>query len=86
MTAEVHYVAEAAVESDWFRREGIEPVGSVTSDAVGLAEFVPPGSSPSNGYTIALLSRRQGAVVAVRGAPDDRALAEQVALIVDSST
>jgi len=86
VTAEVHYVPEAAVESDWFRRDGIEPVGAVTSDAVGLAEFVPPGSSPADGYTIALVSRRQGAVIAVQGSGDDRALAEQLATIVDSTT
>jgi hypothetical protein len=84
--AEVHYVPEAAVESDWFRRDAIEPVGAVTADAVGIAEFVPPGSDPADGYTIALISRRQGAVVAVRGTGDDRALAEQLAMIVDGST
>lgn len=84
--AEVHYVPEVAIETDWFRRDGIEPVGSVASDAVGIAEFVPPGSSASAGYTIALLSRRQGVVVAVRGTADDRALAEQLASIVDSTT
>jgi hypothetical protein len=86
VVAEVHYVPEAAVESDWFRRDAIEPVGAVTADAVGIAEFVPPGSDPADGYTIALISRRQGAVVAVRGTGDDRALAEQLAMIVDSST
>ncbi len=86
VVAEVHYVPEAAVESDWFRRDAIEPVGAVTADAVGIAEFVPPGSDPADGYTIALISRRQGAVVAVRGTGDDRALAEQLAMIVDGST
>jgi hypothetical protein len=86
IVAEVHYVPEAAVESDWFRRDAIEPVGAVTGDAVGIAEFVPPGSDPADGYTIALISRRQGAVVAVRGTGDDRALAEQLAMIVDGST
>lgn len=86
VVAEVHYVPEAAVESDWFRRDGIEPVGAVTADAVGIAEFAPPGSDPADGYTIALISRRQGIVVAVRGTGDDRALAEQLAMIVDGST
>lgn len=86
VTVEVHYVSEATIEGDWFLRDGIEPVGAVTSDAVGLSGFVPPGSSPADGYTIALLSRRQGAVVAVRGTSDDRALAEQVASVVDLTT
>lgn len=86
VVAEVHYVPEAAVESDWFRRDAIEPVGAVSADAVGIAEFAPPGSDPADGYTIALISRRQGAVVAVRGTGDDRALAEQLAIIVDGST
>jgi hypothetical protein len=86
VVVEVHYVPEAAVESDWFRRDAIEPVGAVTADAVGVAEFAPPGSDPADGYTIALISRRQGAVVAVRGTGDDRALAEQLAMIVDGST
>lgn len=86
VVAEVHYVPESAVDSDWFRRDAIEPVGAVTADAVGVAVFAPPGSDPADGYTIALISRRQGAVVAVRGTGDDRALAEQLAMIVDGST
>jgi hypothetical protein len=83
--AEVHYVSEATVETDWFRRDAIEPVGAVTGDAVGVAEFAPPGSEPAAGYTIALISRRQGAVIAVRGTGDDRAIAEQLASIVEGS-
>ncbi len=82
---EVHYVSESTVESDWFERSGIQPVGAVSGDAVGIAEFVPPGSEPSNGYTIALVSRRQGAIVAVSGTADDRALAEELASVVDGS-
>ena len=82
---EVHYVSESTVESDWFERSGIQPVGAVTGDAVGVAEFVPPGSDSASGYTIALVSRRQGAIVAVRGAGDDRSLAEELASIVDGS-
>ncbi len=83
--AEVHYVSESTVESDWFERSGIQPVGAVTGDAVGVAEFAPPGSDAANGYTIALVSRRHGAIIAVRGAGDDRSLAEELASIVDSS-
>lgn len=43
---EVHYVPEAAVNSDWFRRDAIEPVGAVTADAVGIAEFAHPVPAP----------------------------------------
>jgi hypothetical protein len=82
---EVHFVSESTVESDWFERSGIEPVGAVTGDAVGVAEFVPPGSESADGYTIALVGRRQGAIVAVRGTMDDRALAEELASVVDGS-
>ena len=85
VVAEVHYVSESTVESDWFERSGIQPVGAVTGDAVGVVEFVPPGSESANGYTIALVSRRQGAIVAVRGTADDRVLAEELASIVDGS-
>lgn len=83
--AEVHYVSEDVIESEWFRRDAIEPVGDVTADAVGLAEFVPPGSDPNDGYTIALVSRREGAVIAVRGTSDDRLVAVQLANVVESS-
>lgn len=84
--AEIHYLSEDVIESDWFRREAIEPVGEVTSDAVGVAVFATPGSDADAGYTIALVSRREGAVIAVRGTPDDRAVAVQLANIVESST
>lgn len=83
--AEIHFLPEATVMADWFRRDAIEPVGEVGGDVVGLLAFVPPGSSPSEGYTLALVSRRQGAVVAVSGTSDDRALAVQLATIVDGS-
>jgi hypothetical protein len=83
--AEIHYVSESTVESDWFVRSGIQPVGAVTGDAVGLVGFVPPGSASASGYTIALVSRRQGAIVAVRGTAADRALAEELASAVDGS-
>jgi hypothetical protein len=82
---EVHYVSESTIESDWFERSGIQPVGAVTGDAVGVAEFVPPGSGSATGYTIALVSRRHGAIIAVRGTADDRMLAEELASIVDGS-
>jgi hypothetical protein len=82
---EVHFVSESTVESDWFERSGIQPVGAVSGDAVGVAEFAPPGSEPAEGYTIALISRRQGVIVAVSGTGGDRALAEQLASVVDGS-
>jgi hypothetical protein len=82
---EVHFVTESTVETDWFRRDRIEPVGAVSGDAVGISEFLAPGSDPAPGYTIALLSRRQGAVIAVAGSPDDRATAEGLAKLVDGA-
>jgi len=83
--AEIHYLSEDVVTSDWFRRDGIEPVGDVAADAVGIAVFIAPGSDSDSGYTIALVSRREGAVVAVSGTPDDRSVAVQLANIVESS-
>jgi hypothetical protein len=83
--AEVHLLDEATVENDWFSREGIEPVGTVSGDAVGIARFLAPGSDPAPGYTIALISRRRGAVVAVTGGPDDRGTAEALAALVDGA-
>jgi hypothetical protein len=84
--AEVHFLPETVIESEWFRRNGIEPLGDVTADSIGIAEFAAPGSDVGAGYTIALVSRRQGAVVAVRGTPDDRGVAVQLANTVESST
>lgn len=84
--AEIHYVSEDAIESDWFRRDSIEPVGDVTADAVGIAQFLAPGSDSGAGYTIALVSRREGAVIAVRGTSQDRSVAVQLANVVESST
>ena len=86
VVVEVHYVAEATVFDDWFAREGIDTVGEVGPDAVGLTMWVPPGGAPASGYTIAMVSRRQGAVVAVTGSTADRALAVQVALAVAATT
>ena len=82
---EIHYVSEDIIESDWFRRDAIEPVGEVTADAVGIAEFLAPGSDSGAGYTVALVSRREGAVIAVRGTSDDRLVAVQLASVVESS-
>jgi len=83
--AEIHYLPEDVIASDWFRRDGIEPVGDVAADAVGIAAFAAPDSDSDSGYTIALVSRREGAVIAVSGTPDDRSVAVQLANIVESS-
>jgi len=83
--AEIHYLSEDVIASDWFRRDGIEPVGDVAADAVGIAAFIASGSDSGSGYTIALVSRREGAVVTVSGTPDDRSVAVQFANIVESS-
>ena len=84
--AEIHYLSEGTVDADWFRRDGIEPVGDVGADAVGLSVFDAPGADSGTGYTIALISRREGAVIAVRGTAEDRAVAVQLANIVIAST
>lgn len=83
--AEIHFVPEGDIEGDWFRREGIEPVGEVGGDVVGVDGFVPPGSTPADGYTIALVERREGVIVAVRGTGDDRLVAVELAVLVASS-
>ncbi len=83
---EIHYVSEDIIESDWFRRDGIEPVGDVSADAVGIAMFAAPGADSESGYTIALVSRREGAVIAATGTPQDRLIAVQLANLVESST
>ncbi len=80
IVAEVHFVSEQSVNDDWFRREGIEPAGDVGSDVVGIAGFQAPGSDAGAGYTFALVSAREGAVIAVRGADDARSLAVALAL------
>lgn len=80
VVAEVHFLSERAVNDDWFRRDGIEPAGDVGSDVVGIAAFEAPGSESSDGYTFALVSAREGAVVAVRGTDAARDLAVSVAL------
>jgi hypothetical protein len=84
--AEIHYVSEDIIESDWFRRDGIEPVGDVGADAVGIAAFIAPGTDTEAGYTIALVSRREGAVIAVGGTTDDRIVAVALANVVEAST
>lgn len=75
VVAVVHYVDEGALNGDWFRRDGIAPVGEVIADAVGLDAYQPPGADVVDGYTVALLYRRQGAIIAVHGTDDDRGLA-----------
>ena len=80
IVAEVHFVSEQAVNDDWFRRDGIEPAGDVGSDVVGIGEFVAPGSDVADGYTFALVSAREGAIIAVRGTDAARDLAVALAL------
>jgi hypothetical protein len=86
VVAEVHYVPEATVLDDWYRREGIEPVGEIGGDAVGLDGFLAPGSDPTDGFTIALVNARQGVVVAVSGSDVPRDLAVALATAAGQST
>ena len=83
--AEVFFVSQADVRTDWFNRSGIEPVGEVGGDAVGLGSFLPPGGATSAGYTIALVGGEQGAVVAVTGTGDARLLAARIAIFADQA-
>lgn len=77
VVAEVQFVSEDVVNDDWYRREGIEPVGELGGEAVGIV---------GTGYTIAMISRRQGAVITVRGAADARSIAVALGLMVEAST
>ncbi len=86
VVAEVHYVSESTVLDDWYRREGIEPVGEIGGDAVGLDGFLAPGSDPTDGFTIALVNARQGVIVAVRGPDVPRDLAVALATAAGQST
>ena len=81
VVVEIHRVEESDVTDDWYRRPGIDPVGEVGGDAVGLASFLPPGGSEGVGYTIALTSGRRGVVVAVRAPSDARLVAAAVAVL-----
>lgn len=82
VVVEVYFVTQAAVRDDWFRRSGVEPVGEVSGDAVGLRSYQPPpgAGAAGAGYTIAALGGRDGVVVAVRGTDDGRFVAGQAAV------
>jgi hypothetical protein len=86
VVAEVYYLSESTVSSEWYRRDGIDPVGEIGGDAVGIASFLTPGAVSGDGFTIAMISRREGAVIAVRGAAANRELAVQLALLVGATT
>ena len=78
VTVEVFFVERSTVESDWFQRQGIEPVGQVSGDAVGFSTFSTPDGRSGDGYTIAVTGGRDGVVVAVSG-PDAGLVAAAVA-------
>ncbi len=87
VVVEVYFVTQAAVRDDWFQRTGVEPVGEVSGDAVGLRSFQPPPGSGSagDGYTIATIGGRDGVIVAVRGTGDGRFVAGQVAVFANQA-
>ncbi len=85
IVVEVHFVAQAVVRDDWYRRAGVEPVGEVNGEAVGVGSFAPPGGAAGDGYTIALVGGRDGVIVAVRGTSDARRVAGQVAIFADQA-
>lgn len=83
--AEVHFVAASVIRDDWNQRDGIEPVGEVSSSAVGFSTYVPPGSPAADGYTIAVEGGSLGVVVAVTGTPNPRRVAAQVAIFANQA-
>lgn len=85
VVVEVYFVTQASIRNDWYTREGVEPVGEVSGDAVGLRSFLPVSGSSGAGYTIASVGGRQGVVVAVRGTDDGRFVAGQVAVFANQA-
>jgi hypothetical protein len=85
VVVEVHLVPVQVVRDDWYRREGIEPVGEVSGDAVGFSNFVTPSGDGGAGYTIATVGGSDGAIVAVSGTSDARLVASSVALFAQQA-
>lgn len=85
IVAEIYFVPQATIRDDWYQRDGIEPVGEVSGEAVGISSFVPPAGSASNGYTIALVGGGEGVIVAVSGTADARFIAGQIAIFANQA-
>lgn len=85
IVVEVHFLSAQIVRDDWYLRDGIEPVGEVSGDAVGFSNFVTPDGGGGAGYTIAIVGGADGAIVAVSGTSDARLVASSVALFAQQA-
>jgi hypothetical protein len=85
VVVEVAFIPVAEFRDDWARREGIEPVGDVSGDAVGLASFQTPSGETGAGYTLAVAGGGEGVVVAVAAPSDARVLAADVAVFAQQA-
>jgi hypothetical protein len=81
LVTEIAFVSLDAFRTDWSRRDGIEPVGDVGGEAVGLASFQTPSGGSGAGFTIAIAGGDEGVVVAVSAPSDARLLAAKVAVL-----
>lgn len=82
---EVHFVTVDEVLDDWVRRDGVEPVGQVGPDAVGLNGFMTPSGDSGAGYTVATLGNAQGVVVAASASIDAPVYAADVAVFAQQA-
>jgi hypothetical protein len=85
IVVEVSFVSQATIRDDWYQRAGIEPVGEVGGEAVGISSFIPLTGPVSDGCTIALVGGSEGVVVAVRSTSDARSIASQIAIFANQA-
>jgi hypothetical protein len=85
LVAEIAFISLDAFRNDWSRRDGIEPVGDVSGDAVGLASFQTPSGGSGVGYTIAVAGGDRGVVVSASAPSDARLLAADVAVFAQQA-
>lgn len=85
VVAELAFISLDAFLGDWARREGIQPVGEVSGDAVGLGSFQTPSGGSGAGYTIAVAGNARAVVVSVRASSESRGLAAEVAVLAQQT-
>lgn len=85
VVVEVYFVPVQDVRDDWYRRDGIEPVGEVGGDAVGLQGFITPDGPGGDGYTIAIAGGRDGLIVATMAPADARIVGAAVAVLANQA-
>ncbi len=81
VVAEFSVISLESLRNDWFKRTGIEPVGEVGGDAVGLGHFIALEGTTAAGYTVAIAGGREGIIVAVGASSDARVIAARLAAI-----